>query len=66
MRVAAYQCPLLPPGSMYAIDLIRRQVKVCESEGVTILCCPEAVLGGDLVVVKLHVVPHNQRRPRER
>jgi 5-aminopentanamidase len=46
MRVAAYQCPLLPPGSMDAIGLIRRQVKVCESEGVTILCCPEAVLGG--------------------
>jgi predicted amidohydrolase len=46
MRVAAYQCPLLPPGSMEAIDRIRRRVKVCESEGVTILCCPEAVLGG--------------------
>ncbi len=46
MKVAAYQCPLLPSGSMEAIDLIRRQVKICESEGATILCCPEAVLGG--------------------
>jgi hypothetical protein len=46
MKVAAYQCPLLPSGSMDAIDLIRRQVKVCGSEGIAILCCPEAVLGG--------------------
>jgi predicted amidohydrolase len=46
MRVAAYQCPLLPPGSMDAIDLMRRQVKACESEGISILCGPEAVLGG--------------------
>ena len=46
MKVAAYQCPLLPSGSMGAIDLIRRQVKVCESGGISILCGPEAVLGG--------------------
>lgn len=46
MKVAAYQCPLLPPGSMDVIDHIRRQVKLCESEAVSILCCPEAVLGG--------------------
>src|SRR5262249_8941889 len=46
MRVAAYQCPLLTPGSMGAIELMRRQVKICESETVTILCGPEAVLGG--------------------
>jgi predicted amidohydrolase len=46
MKVAAYQAPFLPSGSMEARDLIRRQVDWCESRGVTILCCPEAILGG--------------------
>ncbi len=47
MRVAAYQAPLLPAGSTeIALRLIREQVEWCESEGVEILCCPEAVLGG--------------------
>jgi predicted amidohydrolase len=46
MKVAAYQAPLLPAGSMAALDLIRDRVKWCESEGVDVLCCPEAVLGG--------------------
>jgi len=46
MKVAAYQAPLLRGGSMEAIELIRQQVKRCESEGVAILCCPEAILGG--------------------
>lgn len=46
MKVAAYQAPLLPAGSMEAIGLIRGRVSWCEGEGVRILCCPEAVLGG--------------------
>ena len=46
MKVAAYQAPLLPSGSMEAIGLIADQVKACEAAGVEILCCPEAVLGG--------------------
>lgn len=46
MKVAAYQAPLLPLGSMEAIDLIREQVRYCESSGVTMLCCPEGILGG--------------------
>jgi predicted amidohydrolase len=46
MKVAAYQAPLLPAGSMAAIGLIRERVAWCEAEGVRILCCPEAVLGG--------------------
>jgi len=46
MKVAAYQAPLLPSGSMEALDLIRDRIKWCEIEGVDILCCPEAVLGG--------------------
>ena len=46
MRVAAYQAPLLPAGSMEALALIRKRVEWCEAEGVSILCCPEAILGG--------------------
>lgn len=46
IRIAAYQAPLLPAGSMEALGLIRSRVEYCEAEGVTILCCPEAILGG--------------------
>jgi predicted amidohydrolase len=46
VKVAAYQAPLLPGGSMEAIDLIRERIAWCETEGVELLCCPEAVLGG--------------------
>jgi predicted amidohydrolase len=46
MKVAAYQAPVLPGGSMEALRLIRDRVKWCETERVDILCCPEAVLGG--------------------
>jgi 5-aminopentanamidase len=46
MKVAAYQAPLLPGGSMAALARIADRVKWCEREGVAILCCPEAVLGG--------------------
>ena len=46
MKVAAYQAPLLPGGSMHALELIGDRVKWCATEGVDILCCPEAVLGG--------------------
>lgn len=46
MKVAAYQARLLPNGSVEAVDLIRRRVKACEADGVEILLCPEAVLGG--------------------
>jgi len=46
MKVAAYQSPLLPEGSMHVLDLIRAQVGWCEEEGIPILCCPEAILGG--------------------
>ena len=31
---------------MEALELIRKRVDWCEAEGVEILCCPEAVLGG--------------------
>ena len=46
MKVAAYQAPLLPSGSHEALDRIRTRVEWCESHGVVILCCPEAILGG--------------------
>ena len=46
MKVAAYQSPLRATGTAEAIGLIREQVARCEADGVEILCCPEAVLGG--------------------
>jgi 5-aminopentanamidase len=46
VRVAAYQAPLPPCGSMESLERIRHQVARCEMEGVEILCCPEAILGG--------------------
>src|SRR4051794_22055424 len=46
MKVAAYQAPLLPPGCMDALELIRIQVRRCEAAGISFLCCPEAILGG--------------------
>ena len=46
MKVAAYQAPLLVGGSMGALDLIRARVLECEAEGIAVLCCPEAILGG--------------------
>jgi predicted amidohydrolase len=46
VKVAAYQAPLLEVGSMEALALIRARVEWCEVAGVTVLCCPEAILGG--------------------
>lgn len=31
---------------MESVELIRKRVEWCEAEGVEILCCPEAILGG--------------------
>jgi predicted amidohydrolase len=46
MKVAAYQAPLLKSGSMEALPLIQSRIRQCEAEGIAILCCPEAILGG--------------------
>ncbi len=46
MKVAAYQASLPSTYSTNIISLIREQVVWCEANGVEILCCPEAVLGG--------------------
>jgi len=46
MKIAAYQAPLLAAGSMDALALIRARVQWCEAHSITVLCCPEAILGG--------------------
>lgn len=46
VRVAAYQAPLPCAGSMQALGLIRTRVEQCEAERISVLCCPEAILGG--------------------
>jgi predicted amidohydrolase len=46
VKVAAYQAPLLPEGSFEAVRLIQERVRECETKGVSVLCCPEAILGG--------------------
>lgn len=46
MKIAAYQAPYLTFGSMAAVELISEQLDVCETQGVEVLCCPEAVIGG--------------------
>ncbi len=71
MKVAAYQAPLLSAGSFEAIDLMREQVRRCEAEGIAVLCCPEAILGGladhapDPALCALHVAHdlHDVLRP---
>ena len=37
MKVAAYQAPLLPVGSMEALEFIGDRVEWCETEGVDTL-----------------------------
>ena len=46
MKVAAYQAPLSATDPADVLGLIREQVAWCEAQGVEILCCPEAALGG--------------------
>jgi predicted amidohydrolase len=46
MKVAAYQAPLLRSGSVDALGLIQRCVERCQADGISFLCCPEAILGG--------------------
>lgn len=46
MKVAAYQMPV---SCCYATDAVARlaeRVRQCENAGVSLLCCPEAALGG--------------------
>lgn len=46
MRIAVWQAPLLPAGSMAALAMISERVRQCEADRVDILLCPEGVLGG--------------------
>jgi len=46
VRVAAYQALLSAAASGGIIGHIEKRVRWCESEGVALLCCPEAVIGG--------------------
>lgn len=46
IRVAAYQAPLLPIGAPEGMGWVRERVRECEARGASILCCPEATLGG--------------------
>jgi len=46
VKIAAFQAPLLPTGSFDALELIQERVAWCETEAVSVLCCPEAILGG--------------------
>lgn len=47
MKVAAWQMPIAataPPDA--ALDALRVQLRRCEEIGVSVLCCPEAAVGG--------------------
>lgn len=46
MIIAAYQAPLLPAGSLHALETIKEKLVWCEANRVDLLCCPEAILGG--------------------
>jgi 5-aminopentanamidase len=46
VKVASYQAPYLPFGSLDAVGLIKERLVECEAEGVEVLCCPEAMIGG--------------------
>jgi hypothetical protein len=68
IKVAAYQAPLLPIGSIEAIELIAAQVRTCEAIGVQVLCCPEGIIGGlaDYAErpVEFAIDPRNRRLER--
>lgn len=46
MKVAAYQSPMLAQDFIDVIELTRQRVRECEANGVSVLCCAEAILGG--------------------
>jgi predicted amidohydrolase len=46
VKVAAYQGPLLDVDVQAALDLVGERGRECEAHQVSVLCCPEAFLGG--------------------
>ena len=46
IKVAAYQAPLAACADARVLSLVRQQVDRCDTLGVALLCCPEALMGG--------------------
>jgi predicted amidohydrolase len=46
VNVAAFQAPLAGHSIRESVHLIRERVLDCEAFGVSVLCCPEGILGG--------------------
>ena len=46
MKVAAFQSPLCDRGGVDVRALLRRRIEQCEDDGIALLCCPEAIVGG--------------------
>ena len=46
MKIAAWQMPLGAVAAGDSISALRVQVRRCEEAGVSVLCCPEAAVGG--------------------
>ena len=46
VKIAAWQMPIGATGTDDALAALRVQVRRCEEAGVSVLCCPEAAIGG--------------------
>lgn len=46
MKIAAWQMPIEAMAADRALAALRAQVQRCEEAGVSVLCCPEAAVGG--------------------
>jgi predicted amidohydrolase len=46
VKVAAWQMPIAATAAADVLDALREQVRRCENAGVSMLCCPEAAIGG--------------------
>lgn len=46
VKIAAYQSSIPTDGRAAAVEGIRKRIDECEREGVSVLCCPEAIIGG--------------------
>jgi predicted amidohydrolase len=46
MKIAAYQSPASTQNRIDIIELVRERVLECEANGISVLCCAEAIIGG--------------------
>jgi len=46
MRIAAWQMPIDATAPGQVLPALREQIRRCERAGVSVLCCPEAAIGG--------------------